>query len=128
MSDATKKLIVKIDYGWLGGFTLEKALTESEKNEALEKMKITTSLMGEKKPMKVMTFNREETIFELFMVHFSGSQELPDPSIFKKHMKKYNANGWRLVKGSEKGFFCYSPRFKSAIRPSIFSQFNFLGI
>lgn len=119
MSDVVGKLRVHIDYGWLGGFTLEKPLADSERKEALDKMEITTSLMSEKKPMGVMTFSRDKTEFELFRVQLSGSRELPDPSIFKRHMDEYKSNGWRFLEGSEDGFFSFSPRFKRAIKPSI---------
>lgn len=117
------KAVIEINYVSLGGFKLETDLTEAEVKEVKDTMQLSRRLMERDEslvitPLEVSFINQEADQVSLKGTNFSGSQTLPDPSLFKRHIADYKANGWRLVKKSEEGFFCFSYRFKSAIQPT----------
>ena len=118
------KALIEINYVSLGGFRLETNLTESEIHELKKSKQVSRRLLGQDEtlcvmPLKAIFVDREGDKVFLKGTHFAGSNKLPDPSLFERHMKDYKANGWRLVKGSEEGFFDLSYHFRQAIQPTL---------
>lgn len=113
------KARMHIDYSPLGGFSLERELTEAE-SQSLEKDGVLKGkLMSVDELFQYMTHYPVRGLFILQDTHLYGSPELPDPKIFRDHMSSYKKNGWSLVKNSEVGAFAISSRFKRAIHPSL---------
>lgn len=112
------KARIKIVYGHIGGFSLERELTEAESQKLERERVLEGKLMAIDETFQCMTHYPDSGCFILQDAHFYGSTGLPDPKIFKEHMSSYIKNGWSLLKNSEYGFFATSPNFKRAIYPS----------
>lgn len=111
------KAFLEIEYSPLGGFTLERELTQEQQTQAQDHGSLTLPLMGSTSDFDVtMVEHPEQTPFvRVHRVSFSGSPDLPGPNLFRNHMSAYRRNGWELKENTTRGLFTHNPAYKRAL-------------